>query len=219
MGSSGLEMLGDEALFDRWAAGEPRAGHLLFKRHFDAVLRFFRRQLGDDVHDLVQTTFLGCVQARERFAHRATFRTYLFTVARFQLYKELRRRSRRPDVDFGVTSVEDLAPSPSRALHERQETALLVEALGRLPVEQQLALYFYYIEDMTAPEVGDVLECAVPAVRSRLRRGLAGLRHHFAAPQPGGPGPVQATLDLWEASLPELVAGEPEPGTDDPTNA
>jgi len=204
-----LNLLADDALFDLWAAGDPRAGHVLFRRHFDAVLRFFRRQLGEDVQDLVQTTFLGCVQARERFAHRASFRTYLFTVARNQLFKELRRRARRPDIDFAVSSVQDLAPSPSRALHDREETAQLVEALGRLPVDNQLALYLYYIEDLTAVEIGDVLELAVPAVRSRLRRGLEGLRRHFfAAPQTAS-GPLLATLDRWEASLPVGDVAEP----------
>ena len=204
---------GDEELFERWAAGDARAGHLLFKRHFDAVLRFFRRQLGDDASDLVQNTFLGCVKARGRFAQKASFRTYLFAIARFQLYKELRRRASRQDLDFRVTSIADLGPSLSRALGERQELAQLVEALGQVALEQQLAIYFYYLEDMTAPEVGVALGgLGVPAVRSRLRRGLEALRRGVAELQKrrGGDGSL-ATLERWEASLPALAAGEREP--------
>jgi RNA polymerase sigma factor (sigma-70 family) len=207
-----LNTLDDEVLFERWADGEARAGHVLFKRHFDAVLRFFRRQLGDDASDLVQNTFLGCVKARGRFAQKATFRTYLFAIARFQLYKEFRRRQGRPELDFRVTSVEDLGPSLSRVLGERQEMTALVEALGRVALEQQLAIYFYYLEDMTAPEVGVALGgLGVPAVRSRLRRGLEALRKGVAErPRQRGDATL-ATLERWEASLPVLATGEHEP--------
>lgn len=208
-----LHTLDDEELFDRWADGQARAGHVLFKRHFDAVLRFFRRQLGDDTSDLVQNTFLGCINSRGRFAQKASFRTYLFAIARFQLYKEFRRRASRQDLDFRITSIADLGPSLSRVLGERQEMALLVEALGQVALEQQVAIYFYYLEDMTAPDVGVAVGgLSVPAVRSRLRRGLEALRKGIVELEKrrGGDGSL-ATLERWEANLPLLAAGEREP--------
>ncbi|MEZ4382263.1 MAG: sigma-70 family RNA polymerase sigma factor [Nannocystaceae bacterium] len=208
----------DEELFDRWVDGDERAGQELFRRYFDAIHRFFRRQVGDDVQDLVQNTFLGCVKAKGRFEKRAKFRTFLFQIARFQLYRELRRRSRRPKVDFGVTSLEDVAPSPSRILGERADMGVLLEALARIPVEQQLALTFYYLEELTAPEVGRALGgLSVPAVRGRLRRGLERLRgeiERIRRPGGGGGGSAQwagaVTLERWEAALPALPAGERE---------
>lgn len=75
----------DESLFQRWALGEAAAGQELFARHFDPLLRFFRRQVGDDVQDLVQQTFMGCIEARARYSTLANFRAFLFAIARNQL--------------------------------------------------------------------------------------------------------------------------------------
>lgn len=206
----------DEGLFERWAAGEASAGQELFKRHFDPLLRFFRRQVGDDVQDLVQQTFLGCIEARSRYATIANFRAFLFAVARNQLYKHLRRRSGQPVEVVGVSSVAALLPTPSRLLREAEDTALLVDALTRLPLEQQLALYFYYVADMTAPQTGAALGgLGVPAVRSRLRRGLESLRRHVDPTQPAARAHTLATLDQWEANLPRLAAGEVEPDSEE----
>lgn len=88
----------------------------------------------------------------------------------------------------------------------RAEQAALVEALGRVALEQQLAIYFFYLEDMTAPEVGVLLGLGVPEVRSRLRRGLEALRRGVAE-QLGDDAPL-AILGRWEA---RLGADEPEP--------
>lgn len=207
----------DESLFQFWAAGDADAGQVLFKRHFDPLLRFFRRQLGDDVQDLVQQTFLGCVEARARYSAIANFRAFLFAIARNQLYKHLRRRSGQPAAFIGITSIVALAPTPSRLLGEKEDTALLVEALAGLPLEQQLALYFYYVLDLSAPETGTALGgLGVPAVRGRLRRGLAALRERVDAVRAvPSRGPTFATLDQWEANLPILHPGEVEPDGDE----
>lgn len=208
----------DEALLRSWASGDQKAGQLLFKRYFDALLRFFRRQLGADVGDLVQQTFLGCIKARNRGSEIKNFRAYLYKIARNRLYKHLGRLSGRPRHEVCRSSVVDLAPSPSRLLGEREESARLVDALTRLPLEQQLALYFYYVEDMSAPQVGAALDgLTVPAVRSRLRRALAALRELVTQPRADAGANVQdlATLEAWEANLPILGAGEVEPDDDD----
>ncbi|MEZ4450441.1 MAG: sigma-70 family RNA polymerase sigma factor [Nannocystaceae bacterium] len=207
----------DESLFQRWSEGDAAAGQRLFKRHFEPLLRFFRRQLGDDVQDLVQQTFLGCIEARSRHPKLDNFKAFLYAIARNQLYKHLRRRSGQPAAVVGVTSVADLLPTPSRLIGEREDMVALVDALTRLPLEQQLALYFYYMLDLTAPQTGAALGgLGVPAVRSRLRRGLAALREELLGARPRPPlADSMATLDHWEAKLPPLGPGESDQGPDE----
>jgi RNA polymerase sigma-70 factor (ECF subfamily) len=216
---SATSVLTDESLFERWGTGEAAAGQELFARHFDPLLRFFRRQVGDDVQDLVQQTFLGCIEARARYTTIANFRAFLFAIARNQLYKHLRHRSGQPIHVIGVSSVVALLPTPSRLLSEGEDTTLLVHGLTQLPLEQQLALYFYYVVDMTAPQTGAALGgLSIPAVRSRLRRGLEALRK-VVHPAPGHSGAALthtfATLDQWEANLPRLAPGDAEPDADE----
>ena len=41
-------------------------GEQLFVRHFDRIERFFLNKVGDASADLIQRTFLACVEGRER---------------------------------------------------------------------------------------------------------------------------------------------------------
>ena len=76
----------EHALLEAWRAGDAAAGEALFERHFDAIYEFFASKLTIDVGDLVQRTFLGCVEARGRFRGECSFRTFLYAIARLELY-------------------------------------------------------------------------------------------------------------------------------------
>ena len=55
------------------------------------------------LEDLVQQTFMACVEGRERFRNDSTFRTYLFGVAHNVLRSHLRKRRREGErFDFGA---------------------------------------------------------------------------------------------------------------------
>jgi DNA-directed RNA polymerase specialized sigma24 family protein len=73
----------DLELLARWQAGDKQAGTALFRRYFAQTRRFFRNKVGaDDVEDLVQRTFAGLVEGIADFRGDASFRVYLFAVAR-----------------------------------------------------------------------------------------------------------------------------------------
>ena len=108
--------MSDAQLLAAWAGGDKAAGEALFERHFEAVARFFRNKLPADAahEDLIQQTFLGCVEARERFRGEASFRSFLFAIAHRQLSKHWRTRS-RDRLDFQTVSVFELDASPISA--------------------------------------------------------------------------------------------------------
>ena len=74
----------DFETLDRWRAGDRAAGNELLRRHFDGLYRFFRNKVDEGVDDLIQRSFLACVESKDRFRKQASFRTYLFTVARHE---------------------------------------------------------------------------------------------------------------------------------------
>lgn len=108
-------MTTDVELLEAWRAGDKRAGKRLFERHYDAVHRFFRNKVGSDAPDLVQKTFLGCIESVDRFRGEGSFRSWLFAVAYRQLCKHYRSKSsERARFDVGMISAADLDPTPSR---------------------------------------------------------------------------------------------------------
>jgi RNA polymerase sigma factor (sigma-70 family) len=202
--SSVITMRSDFELLDAWRDGDRAAGNELFDRHFDAVYRFFRNKITEGAEDLVQQTFLACVQTRDTFRGDASFRTYLFTAARSKLYTYLDKRHREgQNLDWGVTSCEDLGISPTGIIAKNEIQRVLLAALRRLPLDMQIALELYYFEQIRGPQLAEVLGVPEGTVRSRLRRGREILRDHVTA-LTRDPSQVESTmtdLEAWAKGL------------------
>lgn len=171
---------GDRELLDAWAAGDDAAGNALVARHFSTVYRFFRTKVPDAADDLAQSTFLGCIEGRERFEGRSSFKTYLLGIARYQLLHHFRKRGREDLVELGHQSVMDLAKSPSRIVADSEQQEILIGALQQIPLDYQMALELYYWEDLTQREVAEVLGVKEGTAKSRLSEGRALLREQLA---------------------------------------
>lgn len=164
----------DDELLAAWRAGDGRAGEQLFDRHFKALTRFFRNKARGEIDDLIQSTVLGMLEAKEGFRGEGSFRSFVFGVA-YNVLRNHYRRSRRDAerLDFGVTSIFELGAGPVEILAEKHEQRLLLQALRRIPVEHQTLLELYFWEPLTAPEIAGILEVPVGTVRTRLRRAKA----------------------------------------------
>ena len=203
----------DLELLHGWRAGDESAGQQLFERHFESVYRFFCNKVARDVDDLVQETFLGCVGAKDRFREDASFRTFLFAIARKVLLK-YRERWAPKDAgeEFHASRVADLEVSPTQIVVESEEQALLLRALRRLPLELQIALELYYWEGMRSKDVADVLELPHGTVRSRLRRGREQVKETVEqlAQRPDLRASTLGNFDAWLASIQGKRAAELE---------
>jgi len=201
----------DFALLDAWRAGNLEAGSQLFDRHFESIHRFLRHKVGDDTDEVMQRTLLACVESRDRFRGASTFRTFLFGVARLELFSHYRRR-RKADAhtDFESCTFFDLDPSPSVIVARHKEQQLLHEALRRLPVDLQIALELHYWENMSATEVATVLEIPAGTVKSRLRRAKEMLRATMERVTQSRAHLESSLGDLdgWARSLGEVIREE-----------
>ena len=169
-------MSGDAELLEAWRGGDRDAGDQLIQKHFSSVCRFFRNRLGDDVEDLVQRTFLDCVEKRDKVSSES-FRGYLFSIARNRLFDHLRTAYRQPaQVDLGSHSVADLGTSPSGIAARNEEEALLQRAMRSVSIDHQIALELAYWEGLSGRDIAAVLDIAENTVRSRLARARDALR-------------------------------------------
>lgn len=175
----------DVTLLGRWRAGDTESGRVLFARHFDSVYRFFVTKFEAQADDLTQATFLACVRAKDQFRAESSFRTYLFTIARHELYHQLDRFKRQgARIDYEVSSIAQLVTTPATKLARRQEQIRLVEALRCLPVAQQTLLELHYWEDMGMAELAAVFDVQEGAIRTRLTRARQALRETMLALEP-----------------------------------
>lgn len=161
----------DRILLDAWRAGDTRAGDRLFVRHFDAVDRFLRNKVGEDaIPDLVQRTFLTCIERPDGYRDLSTFRTFLFGIAHNLLREYYRKTARSSHEDLDERSVHDLGAGPSTLVRAKEEQRLLLAALRSIPLESQVILELYYWEQLTGVELAQVLGVGEDTARTRLRR-------------------------------------------------
>ncbi len=187
----------DLTLLTRWREGDQPAGRDLFARYFDALYRFFATKC-DEPDELVQATFLALVKARDQFAGRSSFRTYVYTIARHELYRHLRERQQGRVFDPELSSIAEIATTPAARLARNDDHRRLLEAMRSLPVEQQLVLELHYWEELDAAALAEILEIAPGAVRVRLHRARAALRERLVALE-AAPAEALASDDSVEA--------------------
>jgi RNA polymerase sigma-70 factor (ECF subfamily) len=167
----------DGDLLDAWRRGDPRSGEELFRRYFGVVFRFFRGKLPEDVDDMVQRTFLACIEVVRRDEELRSFKAYLLGIARLQLLRYLReRKPATSTVADDELSIHGTLGALSRVLVAREEERVLLDALRRLPVDLQIALELFYWEELPMHEMAIVLAIPEGTVKSRLHRAKKLLR-------------------------------------------
>ena len=194
----------DGELLAGWANGDREAGEALVARHFESVVRFFHNKIDRDHDDLIQKTFLGCLESQALYRGDASFRAFLFGVARNVLGKHLRGRYREPmALDFAHVSVAELGSSPSQLIADDQRQQMMLTALRRIPLDHQTVLELHYWEGMTAQEIGPMLGVPVGTAKTRLRRAKQLLAAELSDLAAGvsGAEPTETRLDTWAAGI------------------
>jgi RNA polymerase sigma factor (sigma-70 family) len=190
----------DEQLLERWRAGDQASGRALFQRYFDAMHWFFATKC-DEPRELAQRTFVAIVKARDQFAGRSSFRTYLYRIARNELYAHLRGLRQARKFDPESSSIVDLVTTPAAKLARNDDHQRMLEALRALPVEQQTLLELHYWEELDAQQLAEVFATTPGAIRVRLTRARAALRERMeAGPPPAAPIATDEQLDTWARS-------------------
>jgi RNA polymerase sigma factor (sigma-70 family) len=196
--------LDDFALLEQWRAGDATAGQALVRRHTATLHRFFASKAPEAVEDLVQATFLACVETRDRFREDAAFRTYALAIARKCLFKHYRKRARgQRALALETVCADQMSGSPSLTAAMREELRLLLAGLRQIPIDQQIAIELYYWEELGVAEIAAILEVAPGTIKSRLARAREQLREAILA----GPAPLKVRqntideLDRWAREL------------------
>ena len=167
----------DSELLARWREGDRAAGQALFERYFESLYRFFRnKSQGPDCDELVQSTLLACLDAKQQFRGDSSFRTFLFGIARNKLYHYFRSRKRDGVLDPSASSVAELVTTPGTVLARDQAHRALLAALRELPVEQQTLLELHYWEELDTNELAAVFEVPAGTIRTWLFRARGKLR-------------------------------------------
>ncbi len=169
----------DSALMLRFKDGDARAFEELYRRHNDALYRYFLRLGGDAAaaEDLYQEAWSKIIRARHRYRPTAKFTTYLYRVAHNCFIDHVRRNRRyRSGIDIDPDSQAGGEESPEA----RTETSLarrrLEASLGALPEEQRDVFLLHEEAGLGIDDIALVTGSNREATKSRLRYAVRKLK-------------------------------------------
>lgn len=194
----------DFELLHAWRQGDREAANELMGRHYVSVHRFFTAKVPHAADDLTQQSFLACVEGRSAIRQDASFRAYLFGIARRKLLDHLRQKDRLERMmSFRAAQGPDTQLTPSGVVAMRQEQRLLLRALEALPPEMHVTLMLFYWEGMSTGEIAGALEISVTAVTSRLSRARERLGETIERMEasPAVRASLLGNIDGWARSL------------------
>jgi RNA polymerase sigma-70 factor (ECF subfamily) len=160
----------------RVLAGDVESFRSLVERYQRPLWSLVRNLTPPDTdHEAVaQEVFLAVFRRLAWFDPlRATFATWLFTIARNRCCNELARR--RPVTGVELPDVVD-PRSPEQAVSEAELFRQLDAALDSLPFEQRSAFVLAQMQGLSYEEVGRIEGIGVGTVKSRLARAREKLR-------------------------------------------
>lgn len=171
----------DRALVTRILGGEADLFTDLVTRYEKRVINYVYRitHRYEDAHDLAQDIFVKVYLALDRYDPKYQFSTWLFRIAQNSAIDALRKKtlpevplSRPTDDEPGGKEREfaDHGVSPYRALKNKQLSAAIDEAVGKLPADYRELIQLRHFAELSYEEIASMKKLPLGTVKNKLFR-------------------------------------------------
>ncbi|QHV98527.1 RNA polymerase sigma factor [Spirosoma endbachense] len=175
----------DQALWQAYRAGDKQALGLLAERYYGVLKHYGLKFMVEEsiVEDCIQELFLQLWQNRLQINETDSVKHYLLKSIRSHIIQHLRaqKRLKYEELDWDTSVAEDV---DSETLLIRQEslvnmTKMIQEQLAALPAREREALYLRYYENLSIPEIAEVMNVNRQSVSNFLQKALNKLRSQW----------------------------------------
>lgn len=129
----------------------------------------FALSLTRDVHsaeDLAHDTMVRACERCDQLQSPGALRSWLFQIAANLWRDRLRSQARGPRITVAVAETAWTAePDP---LSLQDDVAATLQVLRSLPEQQRAVMHLYAVEDLTLPEIADILDVRTETARVHL---------------------------------------------------
>jgi len=184
----------DKSLIDAHLHGDKMAFAELLRRYGDSILGYLMAMSPnrEQAEDLFQETFKRVHEKAHTF--RGTqFKSWLFTIATRVAIDSLRKARRlsvislnqtldcadgsprvflSEDRSGGAVAVADNSYEPSQEAIRAEQTKQVRQAIRLLPAKQRATLVLAYYQQLSYPQVAEVLGCSIGTVKTQMYRAL-----------------------------------------------
>lgn len=160
----------------------------LFEDFADPIFNYVLRMVGDRdrAADIVQDTFIKAYRKLDTLTDDASVRSWIYRIATNTAIDEMRRRRfvvrpRDDDDDRPAYDIPDRRADPEAQVMNATLDERIQRALLHLRPNHRQCLVLSDLEDMSAHQIGEVMDMSYGAVRTLLCRARGEMRKALAA--------------------------------------
>ncbi|WP_338871969.1 sigma-70 family RNA polymerase sigma factor [Spirosoma sp. SC4-14] len=180
--------LQDQALWQLYREGDKQALGQLAERYYRSLKHYGLKFMVDElvVEDCIQDLFLQLWQNRTQINPTESVRHYLFKSLRHHVLLHLRSQKRAlvEELDWDSSLAEE-TDSETLLIQRESLTSLtntIQELLASLPTREREALYLRYYENLSIPEIAEVMNVNRQSVSNFLQKAIHKLRNRWLSP-------------------------------------
>lgn len=175
------DQLDDRSLVGRILGGERDLFTTLVARYEKRIINYVYRitHRYEEAHDLAQEIFVKVYLALDRYDPKYQFSTWLFRIAQNSAIDALRKKSiaevplARPADDEPSPKEREFADdgvSPYRALKNKQLSAAIDDAVGKLPADYRELIQLRHFAELSYEEIASMKKLPLGTVKNKLFR-------------------------------------------------
>jgi RNA polymerase sigma-70 factor (ECF subfamily) len=171
-------------LLEKARQGDFKAFADLTEPYRRSACEFLSRLAGEDsAEDVFMTAVLSAWKALGSFNGKSSYRTWLFSIARYAALDHLRKIKSRNEVSSddeesgaNIASIgDDKSPHPAQRMEDEERSRIVEQGLKQLPEHHRTPLILYYYQDFQYAEIAETLGISIGTVMSRLHHAKAKL--------------------------------------------
>lgn len=184
----------DNDLVQAFLEGEESAFRQIVSRYKDPIINYTNSMINDydTAVDLAQETFIRVYQNAARYERKYQFSTWIYKIATNLAIDEIRNRKRRgrfffmnvfPNYERNAVPLEisDGKRPHDETLHGKELSQTLSVAISCLPEKYRTVFVLKEVQELSYPEIAQILKTSEGTIKSRLHRAKMLLREKLGA--------------------------------------
>jgi RNA polymerase sigma-70 factor, ECF subfamily len=148
------------------------------KRIYNFCLHLY--QTPDEARETVQKVFIALWEQRQQMDENQPISSYLFTIARYMIYQELRQQVyKKAAVDYFILNSNDLNESTKDEVLYNELHSFFESVIESLPERQQEVFRLSRISGLTYQQIAKKLNISENTVDTQIRRALDFIRNKY----------------------------------------
>ncbi len=185
-GRKRYQQLDDETLTRLAKQGENPAFDILLGRYRSQIKGYLLSLIADPdaAEDILQDTFMKIYISIQQYRGEASFKSWLFVIARNSWKNHLRSHQYQTHIDH-YKDVYDLdiasEQSPENALIQQQRSKLLRVAIDALPARQRTTLSLRIDRQLPFASIANAMQCSLSTAKANHYHGVKTVERMIAA--------------------------------------